>query len=62
MDAGTREFYERDAERLASVYAGEGASVWFDEAFPKETCRTILDVGCGTGRDLVHLLAAGYDA
>lgn len=38
----------------------KGGSVYFDRAFAE--CKTVLDIGCGVGQDLLHLLEKGYDA
>jgi SAM-dependent methyltransferase len=61
MDAQTAAFYARNAARLTSEYAGVPPE-YHDlllSAFGKE--RKILDVGCGTGRDLSILLRKGKD-
>lgn len=62
MDPKTSAFYARNAARLASEYSR--ISPEFESrllrAFAKS--RKILDVGCGTGRDLSFLLRKGKDA
>ncbi|MCX6969412.1 MAG: methyltransferase domain-containing protein [Verrucomicrobia bacterium] len=62
MDARTSEFYSTNASRLASGYAG--VSPEFESRLLRtfEKSRRILDVGCGTGRDLGFLLKNGKDA
>ncbi|MFZ2960567.1 MAG: class I SAM-dependent methyltransferase [Candidatus Ozemobacteraceae bacterium] len=63
MDAKTIACYNRQAEKIAERYreASGGISLWFPMAFPKVGSR-ILDIGCGSGRDLMRLLEAGHDA
>jgi len=62
MDVPTSAFYSKNAEGLASQYRDAG--VEYEErllhAFGK--ARKILDVGCGTGRDVCFLLRKGKDA
>ena len=62
MDVRTSAFYSKNAEVLASKYIA--ADFEYEErllrAFSKT--RKILDVGCGTGRDLSLLLRSGKDA
>lgn len=62
MDTLTSDFYAKGAGRLASDYAAVSPEfeARLSRAFEKE--RRILDVGCGTGRDLGFLLRKGKDA
>ncbi|MDD2717722.1 MAG: class I SAM-dependent methyltransferase [Candidatus Wallbacteria bacterium] len=62
MDQETLSYYSENArevfERYNSVIGG--ISNYFNRAFP-DKCR-ILDIGCGSGRDLLALLKLGHDA
>ncbi len=62
MDTKTSTYYSRNAEQLAGQYAT--LSRQYEDhlitAFGK--AHKILDVGCGTGRDLAWLLRKGKDA
>jgi len=62
MDKQTIEFYEREGPNLAAVYdsCDGGITEYFQTAFSAEM--HILEVGCGTGRDLARLLEMGFDA
>lgn len=62
MDKKTAAFYSAQADDTAKLYnsAEKGVSRSFDKAFPART--SVLDIGCGSGRDLHTLLNMGYDA
>jgi len=62
MDKQTIKFYEKEALNLAVVYdsCNGGIADYFNTAFTAEM--HILEVGCGTGRDLARLLELGFDA
>lgn len=62
MDQKTQDYYRKNARELLKRYhqVKEGVSVYFDRAFAD--CKTVLDIGCGAGQDLLHLLEKGYDA
>jgi SAM-dependent methyltransferase/SOS-response transcriptional repressor LexA len=62
MDRETLEFYNAHAPETAASYAGAGSAVaaLFPVAFPRGA--RVLDLGCGSGRDLNDLIDAGYDA
>src|SRR5437868_12657255 len=62
MDRQTVEFYNAHSAEKAQSYADAGSSIarFFPIAFPPGT--RVLDLGCGSGRDLNVLLEAGYAA
>jgi SOS-response transcriptional repressor LexA/SAM-dependent methyltransferase len=62
MDEKTIAYYSLNADRLAKQYAKAIYTLeeCFTSAFARE--HKILDVGCGTGRDLSFLLKIGKDA
>src|SRR5258706_726574 len=61
MDPRTVHFYEVNAAEVGQRYAcaGRVASRYFLVAFVLGA--TVLDVGCGEGRDLHALIQAGYE-
>ncbi|MGO9527882.1 MAG: class I SAM-dependent methyltransferase [Verrucomicrobiia bacterium] len=62
MDRGTLDYYDRHAAEILATYRSIPSSIdsHIPEAFPQPKS-TILDVGSGSDRDLVGLLAKGYD-
>ena len=62
MDAKTSIFYSKNAGKLAGQYATALPLLEdrLNTVFAR--CRKILDVGCGTGRDLSFFLGKGKDA
>jgi SAM-dependent methyltransferase len=62
MDPATHAFYDDHATELARRYdaAPDGVSGLFAQAFEGRT--TVLDVGCGSGRDVRRLVKLGFDA
>ncbi len=62
MDGPTQSYYRRHAKELTSRYAKASTSLvdWFIPVLRPRA--RILDVGCGTGRDLGALLGGGFDA
>jgi SAM-dependent methyltransferase len=62
VDAATAEFYSRNARETAQRYESVDSPVaqYFGVAFPAGA--RVLDIGAGSGRDLVGLLSLGYDA
>lgn len=62
MDQLTLDYYSRHAGEVAARYAaaGQGVDRFFGQAFAPGS--SVLDVGCGPGRDVNRLLERGYDA
>ncbi|NCC62510.1 MAG: class I SAM-dependent methyltransferase, partial [Verrucomicrobiae bacterium] len=62
MDSKTLNYYQNHADELAERYgaAQSGIAAFFEQAFSGKN--RIIDIGCGTGRDLNTLLEMGYDA
>ncbi len=63
MDDQTAKFYAHNVSDVISRYDAIDSPIskYFSLAFPKPASQ-ILDVGCGSGRDLRALLGAGYNA
>ena len=61
MDARTLDYYERNAREVAARYdaAGEGIAAHFPFVF--KPGQRVLEIGAGSGRDAVRLLALGVD-
>lgn len=62
MDIKTAQYYKEEAVKSAKLYstAEKGISIYFESFFPAGS--SVLDIGCGSGRDLKILLDMGYDA
>ena len=62
MDQKTLNYYQQNADELGERYGAvsSGISLFFEQAFAGKS--RIIDVGCGTGRDLNTLLEMGFDA
>lgn len=60
MDDRTKAHYSAHAESVSANYVSVRPSD--DLLFAFRECRKILDLGCGSGRDLAALLKAGKDA
>lgn len=63
MDRRTLDYYDQHAAEVLAKHRSipSGIDSYIPEAFPQPGSK-ILDVGSGSGRDLVGLLATGYDA
>lgn len=62
MDQQTLGYYDANAQDVAMRYEAVPSPVaeYFPFAFPAGS--RVLDIGVGSGRDLAHLVRAGYDA
>jgi 2-polyprenyl-3-methyl-5-hydroxy-6-metoxy-1,4-benzoquinol methylase len=62
MDKQTLQFYAGNSLKLVEQYNSciGGISVYFKDAFCADM--KILDIGCGSGRDLCELRRMGFDA
>ena len=61
MDAETLNYYAKNAQKVAERYESivSNLSSTFEEAFPPRS--KVLDIGCGSGRDMALLFSKGYD-
>jgi SAM-dependent methyltransferase len=61
-DNETTRYYAKNAEQTSRKYESSGGALesLFDSYYPPGA--KILDIGCGSGRDLAMLLSKGYDA
>lgn len=61
MDVATISYYAQNAEAVADRYEGvvNSLSTHFDAAF--RNMPKVLDIGCGSGRDLTKLNILGHD-
>jgi len=62
MDNKTQKYYADKAAEVSEYYNGAdyGVSKYFQEIIPSGS--RVLDIGAGSGRDMVRLLNYGYDA
>ena len=61
MDNQTRDYYKKKSKEIFSVYNSclGGISKYFSLSFPPQ--KKVLDIGAGSGRDMLCLLKQGYD-
>jgi 2-polyprenyl-3-methyl-5-hydroxy-6-metoxy-1,4-benzoquinol methylase len=61
MDTATVNYYSKNAQTVAERYESviSSLSESFEEAFKSKT--KLLDIGCGSGRDLALLASLGHD-
>jgi 2-polyprenyl-3-methyl-5-hydroxy-6-metoxy-1,4-benzoquinol methylase len=62
MDSKTAEYYSghvKDASELYNSAKTGGAGKYFASSFPSGS--SVLDIGCGSGRDMAILQSQGYE-
>ena len=61
MDQKTINYYSENAQTVAARYESVVSSLTesFDDAFKARS--KLLDIGCGSGRDLALLVSLGHD-
>lgn len=61
MDCATVNYYSKNAQAVAARYESvvSSLSASFQDAF--KTSSKLLDIGCGSGRDLALLVSLGHD-
>lgn len=62
MDEGTIDAYDKEAGRICSDYRSVSAPLSDELGRILQKGWRVLDVGCGSGRDLAWLVEHGYDA
>ena len=62
LDAGTCNFYAKNASDVVARYEGVASPFSSFLGFAFVAGSRVLDVGCGSGRDLSLLLQQGYEA
>lgn len=61
MDSNTLDYYSAHAVQLAQRYGEAPSSLGPRIASSVPTGGRVLDIGCGTGRDLAQLARQGFD-
>jgi len=62
MDQSTIDYYNENAEKLAALYETAEMSIFHSlllRFLPEKA--SVLEIGCGSGRDAAFLIAKGYD-
>ncbi|HOK92373.1 MAG TPA: class I SAM-dependent methyltransferase [Spirochaetota bacterium] len=64
IDEKTFNYYRKNAATLVKKYSAIDSSVPIVLQYAERyfyRCSSVLDIGCGTGRDMAFLLSCGYD-